>query len=80
MKINFAEREKTVTFKDLEVGDAFVFASETDALAIKTKDVYDREGVDGLSYNAYLLTDNEFLDVPNHVKVIRADLVITAKV
>lgn len=80
MKINFAEREKTVTFKDLEVGDAFVFASETDTLAIKTEEVYDREGVDGLSYNAYSLTNNEFLDIPNLVKVIRADLVVTAKV
>ncbi len=80
MKINFTEREKTVYFKDLELGDAFVFANETDTLAIKTEDVYDREGVDGLSYNAYSLTNNEFLDIPNLVKVIRADLIVTAKV
>lgn len=80
MKINFAEREKTVFFKDLEEGDAFVFACEPDNLVIKTREVWDREGVDGMSYNAYSLTDNEYLDVPNLTKVIRADLVVTAKV
>ena len=80
MKINFAEREKTVFFKDLGEGDAFVFASEPDNLVIKVREVWDRDGVDGLSYNAYSLKDNEFLDIPNLVKVICADLVVTAKV
>lgn len=80
MKINFAEREETVLFSELEVGDAFVFANDQDNLAIKTREVWDREGVDGMSYNAYSLTDNEYLDVPRAVEVIRADLVVTARV
>ena len=80
MKINFAEREKTVLFSDLDEGDAFVFANDLDTLAIKTREVWDREGVDGVSYNAYSLTDNEYLDVPRAVEVIRADLIVTAKV
>ena len=80
MKINFAEREKTVLFSDLDEGDAFVFANDMDTLAIKTREVWDREGVDGVSYNAYSLTDNEYLDVPRAVEVIRADLIVTAKV
>ena len=80
MKINFAEREQVVFFKDLAEGDAFIFAGEPSNLAIKTREVWDREGVDGMGYNAYSLTDNEYLDVSNIVKVIRADLVITAKV
>lgn len=77
MVIHFAEREKTVRYRDLQVGDAFM---SFDDVYVKIDEMYDKDGVDGESFNAYNLGCACFEDFGSDDEVTKVELVLEVKV
>ena len=77
MRINFAEREKTVRFSDLQAGDTFMSFGD---VYVKIDEVYDKDGVDGSSYNAYNLGCACFEDIGSNEPVTKVEVTLEARV
>lgn len=71
MVIHFAEREKTVKFRELQTGDAFMSFGD---VYVKIDEMYDKDGVDGESFNAYNLGCACFEDIGSDDDVTKVDL------
>lgn len=77
MRIEFAERKKTVKFCDLQIGDTFMSFGD---VFVKIEEMYGKDGVDGGSYNAYNLGCACFEDIASDETVTKVEVTLEARV